>query len=57
MAVLSLYFETEHPILGVFDADLFIGDLVARRPLFCTSFLLSALMAWALVIVEHSTPI
>ena len=46
---LSHYLEVEHPILGFFDADLFLEDLVNERLQFCSSFLFSALMASACV--------
>lgn len=47
--VISSYLVREHPMLGLFDADLFITDLVERRLRFCTPFLLSALMFYACV--------
>ncbi|KAK1756403.1 hypothetical protein QBC47DRAFT_379891 [Echria macrotheca] len=45
--VLSFYFETEHPIVGVFDPDLFLGDLIGYRTRFCSPLLVSSLLAWA----------
>lgn len=30
-----LYLETGHPLLGLFDPDLFVSDLVARREVYC----------------------
>lgn len=47
--VISFYLVREHPMLGLFDADLFVTDLVERRLRFCTPFLLSALMFYACV--------
>lgn len=47
--VISSYLVREHPMLGLFDADLFVTDLVERRLRFCTPFLLSALMYYACV--------
>lgn len=47
--VISSYLSREHPILGLFDADLFVTDLVERRLRFCTPFLLCTLMCYACV--------
>ncbi|KPM38786.1 hypothetical protein AK830_g7762 [Neonectria ditissima] len=43
---LSLYFKTDHPLLGPFHADLFINDLVAGSGVHCSSLLVNALMYW-----------
>ena len=48
-AVLSSYLELDHPVLGSFDADLFLVDLVDHRLRFCSSFLFSSLMGYACV--------
>ncbi|KAK8140363.1 hypothetical protein PG984_000429 [Apiospora sp. TS-2023a] len=45
--VISSYLVRGHPMLGLFDAGLFVTDLVERRLRFCTPFLLSALMYYA----------
>lgn len=42
--VISLYLETDHPLLGLFDPDLFITDLVEHRPRYCSAFLVNALL-------------
>ncbi|TPX12588.1 uncharacterized protein E0L32_000765 [Thyridium curvatum] len=44
---LSFYLSNEHPLLGVFDPDLVIRDLVRGSGRFCSPLLFSALMAWA----------
>ncbi|KAM0277777.1 hypothetical protein ACHAQH_005570 [Verticillium albo-atrum] len=44
--VISLYLRTDHPLLGMFDPDLFVSDLVRHREQFCTRFLVHALMYW-----------
>ncbi|UPK90465.1 hypothetical protein LCI18_001400 [Fusarium solani-melongenae] len=44
--VLLLYLETDHPLLGTFDPDLFLDDLANCRSRYCTSALVSALMYW-----------
>ncbi|KAI1326310.1 hypothetical protein F5Y16DRAFT_421912 [Xylariaceae sp. FL0255] len=41
---ISLYIRTDHPLLGPFDIDLFITDLVAGHTRFCSPFLFHALM-------------
>ena len=46
---ISMYLETDHPILGVFDADLFIHGLVNCQVDYCSSFLVSSLLAFASV--------
>ncbi|KAI3399117.1 hypothetical protein diail_7696 [Diaporthe ilicicola] len=45
--LLSFYLTVDHPILGLFDADLFIGDLVAQKTEFCCPLLLSAVLCFA----------
>lgn len=47
--LISFYLETEHSILGVFDADLFLDDLVNCRLEFCSAFLVSAILLLACV--------
>jgi hypothetical protein len=47
--VLSHYLETDHPIFAFVDADLFLSGLVDRTLEHCSSFLVSALMAFACV--------
>ncbi|KAF2117392.1 hypothetical protein BDV96DRAFT_572001 [Lophiotrema nucula] len=44
---LSIYFETDQPILGVFEVDLFIRDLIALKFDYCSAFLVSALLAFS----------
>ncbi|KAF6814780.1 zinc finger protein [Colletotrichum plurivorum] len=44
--VISLYLTTDHPLLGVFDPDLFIHDLVYRRHNHCSRLLVNSLMYW-----------
>ncbi|KAK2000066.1 hypothetical protein LX36DRAFT_741229 [Colletotrichum falcatum] len=45
--VISLYLETDHPILGLFDADLFLDDLVGGQMRYCSALLVNALLAFA----------
>ncbi|KAI0554357.1 hypothetical protein F4679DRAFT_597404 [Xylaria curta] len=42
--VISLYLETDHPLLGLFNPYLFIDDLVSKRTNYCSKFLFHALM-------------
>jgi hypothetical protein len=53
-SVLSFYFELDHPVLGFFDADLFLSDLANHRLQFCSSFLVSSLMHYACVGVSQN---
>lgn len=48
-SAISLYLQTDQPILGIFDADLFLRDLIAQRSLFCSPLLVNALLYWACV--------
>jgi hypothetical protein len=46
---MSQFFRIDHPVTGVFDANLFIDDLVNKRFDYCSSFLVSSLLAYASV--------
>jgi hypothetical protein len=43
------YLETDHPILGLFDADLFLDDLSTYSYIFCSEFLVNSLLFWSCV--------
>ncbi|TEA14931.1 Nitrogen assimilation transcription factor nit-4 [Colletotrichum sidae] len=45
--LISFYLETEHNIVGFFDADLFVDDLVSCQPNFCSAFLVTAVLCLA----------
>lgn len=47
--LISFYLTVDHPILGLFDADLFLGDLVAHKTDFCCPLLLTAVLCFACV--------
>lgn len=47
--VISHYLEVDHPMLGFFDANLFLRDLVEQGLNFCSSFLFSSVMSLACV--------
>ncbi|KAK7917103.1 hypothetical protein PG985_010711 [Apiospora marii] len=44
--IISLYLKTDHPMLGTFDPDLFVSDLIAQQGRFCSSLLVNALLYW-----------
>ncbi|KAG5971061.1 hypothetical protein E4U55_001322 [Claviceps digitariae] len=46
-SVISFHLENDHPIMGVFDADLFLTDLVEQRLEHCSPFLVSAVLCFA----------
>lgn len=46
---ISLYLETDHPLLGFFEPDLFIADLIDGRTEYCSSLLVNSLLYWACV--------
>lgn len=46
---LSFYLETDYPIHGLFDVDLFLHDLVAGEHNFCSEALVNAVLAWSCV--------
>ncbi|KAF5601626.1 nitrogen assimilation transcription factor nit-4 [Fusarium pseudocircinatum] len=45
--VISLYLETDHPLLGPFDPTLFMEDLVHCRTKYCSKLLVSTVMYWS----------
>ena len=46
---ISYYLETDHPIHGLFDADLFLHDLVEGDHNFCSPMLVNAVLGWCCV--------
>ncbi|EXA30436.1 hypothetical protein FOVG_18172 [Fusarium oxysporum f. sp. pisi HDV247] len=44
--IISLYLETDHPLLGTFEPDLFVDDLTSCRLRHCSPLLVSAIMYW-----------
>lgn len=49
--LISFYLTTDHPVLGLFDADLFLRDLVDHKTDFCSPLLLDAVLCFACVII------
>jgi hypothetical protein len=47
--VLSLYLATDHPLLGLFDPQLFITDLISGGQTFCSRFLVHVVLYWGCV--------
>jgi len=45
----SRYLETDHPVHGLFDADLFLHDLSKGQHNFCSPTLVNAVLGWACV--------
>ncbi len=43
-ALISFYLENDHPIMGMFDADLFLDDLVEHRLTYCSAMLVTAVL-------------
>jgi hypothetical protein len=43
------YLETDHPILGLFDAELFLEDLSTYSHRFCSDFLVNCILFWSCV--------
>jgi len=52
---ISFYLETDHATYGLFDADLFVGDLVSGQPRYCSAFLVNCLLAFASVSQCHAS--
>ncbi|KAK8043263.1 hypothetical protein PG993_005693 [Apiospora rasikravindrae] len=44
--VISMYLETDHPLLGMFDPDRFISDLVHQQQQSCSALVVNALLYW-----------
>lgn len=47
--LISSFLESQHAILGFFDADLFLSDLVTKKHNYCSPLLVSALLYTASV--------
>lgn len=46
---ISLYLKMDHPLLGHFDPNLFISDLVSGETRFCSALLVNSLLYWGSV--------
>ncbi|QYS99728.1 Zn(2)-C6 fungal-type domain-containing protein [Trichoderma simmonsii] len=44
---ISLYLETDHPLLGFFEPNLFVASLTAGKTDYCSPMLVNALLYWA----------
>jgi hypothetical protein len=53
---ISHFLQTDHPVLGFFDADLFLRDLVGQGSNFCSSFLFHSVMSLACVCLPATFP-
>lgn len=47
------YLETDHPILGLFDAELFLRSLNAGSGSFCSELLVNSLLFWTCVCIQN----
>lgn len=48
-SAISFYLKSEHPLIGCFDADLLLNDLIAGSTRFCSSLLVNSLLFRACV--------
>ncbi|OHE98234.1 hypothetical protein CORC01_06431 [Colletotrichum orchidophilum] len=44
--IVSVYLTTDHPLLGIFDPDLFVSDLVNHQTTNCSRLLVSTVLYW-----------
>ncbi|KAG5917887.1 hypothetical protein E4U61_002233 [Claviceps capensis] len=44
---ISLYLQTDHPLLGHFDPELFVSSLISKEHEYCSSLLINAMLYWA----------
>lgn len=49
------YLEVDHPVLGLFDADLFMESLGSGSQDFCSAFLVNTVLLWSCVSVFGPT--
>lgn len=49
LGAITTYLDIDHPILGLFDARIFLDDFFTGQEDFCTKFLVNALLAFACV--------
>jgi hypothetical protein len=47
--LMAHYLETDHPILGLFDAELFLDGLSTYSHTFCSDFLVNSVLFWSCV--------
>ncbi|KAK5999162.1 Notoamide biosynthesis transcriptional activator notL'-like protein [Cladobotryum mycophilum] len=45
--IISFYLEMDYPVLPMFEAGLFIDNLINNRQYFCSRLLVASLMSWA----------
>ncbi|KAL6879314.1 N-terminal fungal transcription regulatory domain-containing protein [Trichoderma novae-zelandiae] len=44
---ISMYLETDHPLLGYFEPNLFVSDLINYKHDYCSPMLVNSLLYWA----------
>ncbi|KAK1622906.1 hypothetical protein BDP81DRAFT_333214 [Colletotrichum phormii] len=47
ISTISHYLDIDYPTIPLFDADLFVRDLVNLQHFFCSPFLVTAVLSWA----------
>ncbi|KAK4077779.1 transcriptional regulator family: Fungal Specific TF [Trichoderma aggressivum f. europaeum] len=53
---ISLYLETDHPLLGFFEPNSFVSSLTAGKTDYCSSMLVNALLYWACQLKNAQDP-
>ncbi|KAF3073981.1 hypothetical protein CFAM422_003482 [Trichoderma lentiforme] len=53
---ISLYLETDHPLLGFFEPNLFVSSLTAGKTDYCSPMLVNALLYWACQLSSTQDP-
>jgi hypothetical protein len=53
---ISAYLETDHPVSGFFDVDLFLTDLIDHRLRYCSSFLVNSFLSLVCVSLKSQGP-
>ncbi|KAB5585145.1 hypothetical protein GE09DRAFT_17115 [Coniochaeta sp. 2T2.1] len=56
-SLISLYLKVDHPTLGLFDGNLFVGDLISNRVRYCSRLLVSSILVWACHAYSSIVPI
>ncbi|KAK3996253.1 hypothetical protein QBC44DRAFT_232493 [Cladorrhinum sp. PSN332] len=54
--LISRYLLTDHPMLGFFDAELFLNDLATNGDNYCSPALVAAILAWACQVYANHYP-
>ncbi|KAG5974960.1 hypothetical protein E4U55_007947 [Claviceps digitariae] len=55
---ISLYLQTDHPLLGHFDPELFVSHLISEEHEYCSALLINSMLYWACQMysaIDHQT--